>query len=129
MAQTPDWKQLLEAGMQFTEMRRAQARRVAADLVAQGQLARDQVQSAVDEIVEMSRRRTEELREIVRSEVQRQLGSLGLATKEDLARVERKLAKAPAKAPAKKAPATKAEKPAKKKAAKKAPAAAAKKAG
>lgn len=127
MAQTPDWKQLLEAGMQFTEMRRAQARRVATDLVAQGQLARDQVQTAVDEILEMSRRRTEDLREMVRSEVQRQLGGLGLATKDDLARLERKLAKSPAKAPAKKA--TAAPKAAKKKAARKSPGAAVKKVG
>lgn len=129
MAQSPDWKQLLEAGMQFTEMRRAQARRVAADLVAQGQLARDQVQSAVDEILEMSRRRTDELREMVRSEVQRQLGGLGLATKDDLARLERKLAKAPAKAAAKKSPAKAASGAARKKPAKKPAGAAAKKAG
>ena len=32
MAQSPDWKQLLETGMQFTEMRRSQAKRVAQDL-------------------------------------------------------------------------------------------------
>jgi hypothetical protein len=56
---SPDWKQLLELGMQFTELRRSQARRIATDLVAQGQLARDQVSGAVEEIVELSRRRTE----------------------------------------------------------------------
>lgn len=130
MAQTPDWKQFLEAGMQFTEMRRAQARRIAGDLVASGQLARDQVQTAVDDILEMSRRRSDDLREIVRSEVRRQLGVLGLATKSDLAALERKLTtsaakKAPAqKAVAKKAPAQKAvakKAPAKTAAAKKAP--------
>jgi polyhydroxyalkanoate synthesis regulator phasin len=82
--------------MQFTELRRSQARRIAADLVAQGQLARDQVGGAVEEIVEMSRRRTEEMRAVVRSEVQRQLGALGLATKADLARLEARV-RAPAK--------------------------------
>jgi len=112
MPQTPDWKRLVEAGTQFTELRRAQARRLASDLVAQGQLARDQVQSAVEEILEMSRRRSEELRELVRAEVRRQLGALGLATKDDLARLERKLtAAAPAKKAAAKSTATK--KPAK----------------
>jgi len=125
MPQTPDWKRLLETGMQFTEMRRAQARQLAAELVAQGQLARDQVASAVEEILDMSRRRSEELRELVRSEVQRQLSALGLATTDDLARLERRLAAAkqapakrsPAKADAKKSPTKKS--PAKKSTAKK----------
>jgi polyhydroxyalkanoate synthesis regulator phasin len=108
MAQTPDWKQLLETGMQFTEMRRSQAKRIAQDLLSQGHIARDQVSSTVDELVDLSRRRTEALSGVVRQEVQRQLGSLGLATKEDLARLERKLSRPPAKkAPAKKAPAQK----------------------
>jgi polyhydroxyalkanoate synthesis regulator phasin len=116
MAQTPNWQELLEAGMQFTEMRRSQARRIAQDLVSRGEVARDQLTSTVDEILDISRRRTDDLTRLVRQEVQRQLGALGLATKADLERVERKLAAAPAKkAPAKRAPAKKA-------AAKKAPA-------
>src|SRR5690242_18603569 len=114
MAQAPDWKQLLEAGMQFTEMRRSQAKRIAQDLASQGQIARDQLAGTVEELLEMSRRRTEELSKLVRKEVQRQLGALGVATKEDLARVERRVGAAGAakKAPAKKAAAKKA--PAKK---------------
>src|SRR3954462_12106343 len=119
MAQAPDWKQLIEAGLQFTEMRRGQARRIAQELASQGQIARDQVASTVDELVDMSRRRTEALTNIVRQEVQRQLGALGLATKDDIERIERRVAAVtksgtakPAKAAAKKAPAKKA--PAKK---------------
>ena len=84
MPQPPDWKRYLEAGMQVTEFRRSQARALAGDLVSTGQLARDQVTAAVDEMVAMSRRRTEQLQGIVRSEVQRQLGSVGLATQADL---------------------------------------------
>jgi polyhydroxyalkanoate synthesis regulator phasin len=128
----PDWKRVLETGAQFTELRRSQARDVVADLVAQGQLARDQMGAAVDDVIEISRRRSENLRKIVQSEVQRQLGALGLATKDDLRTLEcrltrtaretsrtgpgKKAAKKPAKrapakkAPAKKAPATKAAK-------------------
>jgi polyhydroxyalkanoate synthesis regulator phasin len=138
----PDWKRVLETGAQFTELRRSQARDVVADLVAQGQLARDQMGAAVDEVIEISRRRSDNLRKIVQSEVQRQLGALGLATKSDLRALERRMsrtaretsrtrpakkaAKKPAKrtavkrtaakkAPAKKAAATKAtaKKPAK----------------
>ena len=73
MPQPPDWKRVLETGMQFTELRRSQAHRLAIDLVAQGQLARDQIGAAVDELIDISRRRSEELRTIVSTEVQRQL--------------------------------------------------------
>jgi polyhydroxyalkanoate synthesis regulator phasin len=130
MPQTPDWKRVLETGIQFTELRRSQAHRLAADLVAQGQLARDQMGAAVDELIAISRNRSEELRKVVSSEVQRQLGALGLATQNDLKAMERRLSKAgaskagaatkkaPNTAPAKKAPAKKA--PAKKAPAKKA---------
>ena len=38
---------------------------------AQGQLARDQLGSAVDELIEISRTRSEELRNVISSEVQR----------------------------------------------------------
>lgn len=42
MAQAPDWKPLIEAGRQMTELRRSQARRIVSDLVRQGHVARDQ---------------------------------------------------------------------------------------
>jgi polyhydroxyalkanoate synthesis regulator phasin len=111
----PDWKRVLETGAQFTELRRSQAREVVADLVSQGQLARDQMGAAVDEVIEISRRRSDNLRKVVQSEVQRQLGALGLATKADLHALERRLTRTaretsrsgPSKKPAKKAPAKK----------------------
>jgi polyhydroxyalkanoate synthesis regulator phasin len=93
-AKAPDWRRALETGMQFTEMRRSQARAIVSDLVAQGHLARDQMASAVDEVLDISRRRSDDLRKIVQSEVQRQLGALGLATKKDLVALERRVTKA-----------------------------------
>jgi polyhydroxyalkanoate synthesis regulator phasin len=134
--QASDWRRVMETGMQFTELRRSQARAIVVELVAQGHLARDQMSAAVDEVVDMSRRRSDDVRKLVQHEVQRQLGALGLATKSDLAALERRLErttrdaaanppakqaaarKAPAKTTAKQAPAKKA--PAKKAAAKKA---------
>jgi DNA end-binding protein Ku len=106
--QASDWRRVMETGMQFTELRRSQARAIVTDLVAQGHLARDQMSAAVDEVVEMSRRRSDTVRKLVQHEVQRQLGVLGLATKADLAALERKLERttrpaAPTKATAKKA--------------------------
>jgi len=119
----PDWKRALETGAQFTELRRSQAREVVADLVAQGQLARDQMGAAVDDVIEISRRRSDNLRKIVQTEVQRQLGALGLATKSDLRALERRLTRT-ARETSRKGPAKKAtKKPAKRAAAKKGPAA------
>jgi polyhydroxyalkanoate synthesis regulator phasin len=91
MPPVPDWKRALDTGAQFTEMRRSQARKLASDLVAQGQLARNQVSAYVDDLVEASRKRSEQLRAIVRTEVERQLGVIGVATKKDLDALERKL--------------------------------------
>jgi polyhydroxyalkanoate synthesis regulator phasin len=94
MPQATDWKRALETGMQFTELRRSQARAIVSDLVAHGHLAREHMTAAVDEVVEMSRRRSEDLRKMIQKEVQRQLGSVGLATKADLAALERRLTRA-----------------------------------
>jgi polyhydroxyalkanoate synthesis regulator phasin len=91
MPPVPDWKRALDTGAQFTEMRRSQARKLASDLVAQGQLARTQGGAYVDELVDASKRRSEQLRAIVRTEVERQLGVIGVATKSDLDALERKL--------------------------------------
>jgi polyhydroxyalkanoate synthesis regulator phasin len=114
---------------------RSQARKLASDLVAQGQLARNQVSAYVDGVVERSKRTSEEFRNIVRAEVERQLGVVGIATKRDLELLERRMRavngaktargagskpavkKAAAKrAPAKKAAAKAAKKPAAKRA-------------
>jgi len=119
MPQPPDWKRVLETGMNFTEVRRSQAHRIASDLVSQGQLARDQLGAAVDEIVETSRRRSEEFRTVVRAEVHRQLRLLGLVGKGDLEGQPKLRTGSPKKAG--KTAATKqaaTEKPAKKKATK-----------
>lgn len=91
MAKTPDWAPFLEAGLEFTEMTRAEARRRAQRLVKEGQLAQDRAQAFVDEMVESSRRRADELVGVVRTEFQRQVDALGLATKDDLAALEAKI--------------------------------------
>lgn len=93
------WKQYLEAGMQVREMSRAQAQRLVGQLVREGHVAEERAKSYVEEILERSRRRTTELTELVRREVRSQLSSLGLATKDDLERLERKLTKAAARRP------------------------------
>jgi polyhydroxyalkanoate synthesis regulator phasin len=120
MPQGPDLTKFIEAGMSFTELRRSQARQIVSELVAQGQLARDQATSTVDDMLDMSRRRREELRSFVQSEIQRQVRALGIATRDDLDRLERKIAaqSGPAKRTASK-PVTAKKTAAKKSAAKK----------
>ena len=92
MPQGPDLTKYIEAGMSFTELRRSQARQIVSELVAQGQLARDQASSTVDEMLDVSRRRREDLRSFVQNEIQRQVRALGIATRDDLDRLERKIA-------------------------------------
>lgn len=95
------WRHYLEAGMQVGEMTRAQAQRLAGQLVKEGQLAEERARAYVDELIDRSRHRAEDLRALVRREVEAQLSGLGLATKADVARLERRIAKlsSPAAAP------------------------------
>jgi len=113
MPQTPDWAKYLNAGAEFVAITRSQARARAKELVAQGQLAQEQVQGFVDDLVDDSRRRTDMMMDLIRQEIGRQVKTLGIATKDDLARLEARIVSksAPAKSAAKK--------PAKKSAAKK----------
>jgi polyhydroxyalkanoate synthesis regulator phasin len=114
--QRPEVNKFLEAGADFSAVTRTQARRRAKELIREGHLAQERAQAFVEELVETSRRRAEELAEVMRNEVQRQIGVLGIATKTDLARLEAKLSgrAAPKKAAKKKAPAKKKKAPAKK---------------
>ena len=113
MPQSDIWKRYLDAGMEFSQLTRARAESIVKELIRAGEVQREQRQQQIEELLDRSRRNTEELVTTVRKELREQLGSLGVATKADLKRLEAKvdaLAKksAPAKAPAKKTPAKKA---------------------
>ncbi len=139
MPENDGLRRYLQAGMALTQITRARADEVVRELVRTGELERVRAQEWVDDLVSKSRERSETLVSLVRGEVSRQLGELGLGRVDEVARrvatiLERlpgpymasgtgrgAAKKAPAKkAPAKKAPAKKA--PAKKAPAKKAPA-------
>jgi polyhydroxyalkanoate synthesis regulator phasin len=119
MAQNDRLRRYFEAGAAFTQITRKKAEAIVKDLVKAGEIQRDQAQDRVDELVERSRKNTEALVGLIRKETAAQLGVLGIATKQDIARLEAKIAKlapsgtatrsvAAKKAPAKKAPAKKA---------------------
>ena len=114
MAQGDLWKRYLDAGMEFSQMTRARAEGIVRDLIKAGEVQREQRQQRIEELLERSRKNTEDLVNAVRKEIDRQLSAVGVATKADLEKLEKKidsLSKAqpatPAKAPAKKAPAAK----------------------
>src|SRR4051812_39190546 len=94
MATNDRWQEYLDAGRAWTQMTRGQAEAVVKDLVKRGELQQKRARKAVDELLERSRKNAEELRKIVSKEIQSQISALGIATKDDLARLERKLSKA-----------------------------------
>ena len=95
-------------------MTQKRAEQLVQSLVDAGEVQVDQAQKAAQELVERSRENRSRFLKAVDREVQAQVNRMGLATKADVDRLERKLAKL--EGPAKKAPATK-KAPAKKKAA------------
>jgi DNA-binding protein HU-beta len=117
MAQNEIVKRYLDAGANFTELTQRRAEAIVKDLVKTGEVQAEQAQQAVQDLLDRSRRSTERFLELVRHEVRAQVAGLGLASKKELARLEKRIdvlrpkpaaKKAPAKkTTAKKAPATK----------------------
>src|SRR5215207_10098475 len=89
MADTDALKKYLDAGMAFTQLTRSRAEQVVKDLVAAGELQKNQAKDAIDDLVDRSRKNAETLSEQVRKEVDSQLSSLGQAVE----RLEAELAK------------------------------------
>jgi polyhydroxyalkanoate synthesis regulator phasin len=124
----------------LTDVTRQRATSAAKALVAQGEATAGQVQALADDLVAQSKSNREAVVSLVRYEVDKALGRVGLVSKDEVEALQKRIktlesqlrdsgkpvAGLPAKAPATKAPATKApakKAPAKKPAAKKAPAA------
>src|SRR5919201_6517650 len=72
MPELSHWKRLVDDRKQQTE-------HVASELRTQGMQATGHVSAAVEELLVRSRRRSEELREVVRSELRRPVDALGAA--------------------------------------------------
>ena len=114
----------------LTEVTRQRATTAAKALVAQGEATAGQVQALADDLVSQSRTNREAVVSLVRYEVDKALGRVGLVGKDEVEALQQRIRslegqlretqKKAGKAPAKKAPAKKA--PAKRSAAKKAPA-------
>jgi polyhydroxyalkanoate synthesis regulator phasin len=78
-------------GSGMVELTKARAEQIAKDLVKEGEVRRKQAKSVVKDLMEASRANRQELGSFVRTEMRSQIESLGLATKRDLERIERRV--------------------------------------
>jgi polyhydroxyalkanoate synthesis regulator phasin len=85
------FQRYLDAGYAVTEMTRDRAESIVREFVKAGEVRRDNVQSRVDDLVDRSRRNTEQLLGVIRNEITSQFSQLGLATKDDLKALETRL--------------------------------------
>ena len=82
------FKRYLEIGASVLGMTRERAESIVRDLVASGEVAKGQATKAADWLVERGRTGSEEIAEMVRREIREQMSSVGVATKDDIARLE-----------------------------------------
>ena len=91
MARDDRFKKYQEAGADFLETARVRAEEFLRELSKVGDSTQRQGRGALDDLVDESRKGTEQVIASIRSEIRSQLSLLGLATKEDLAALERRL--------------------------------------
>lgn len=114
MARDERLKKVQGVGADFLETARARAEEFLRELSRAGADTQGRTQGAIDDLVEGGRKGTEQLVGVIRREITNQLSLLGLATKEDLVDLERRLSggarsgSPAARTAAKKAPAKKA---------------------
>lgn len=73
------------------ELTRYRAEQVVRDLVKNGDVRREQASTLVRELLDRNRQNRKELVDFLRGEMQHQVEALGLATKRDLERLERRI--------------------------------------
>ncbi|HVL28286.1 MAG TPA: hypothetical protein VM390_09065 [Acidimicrobiales bacterium] len=91
MARDDLFRRSFEAGTAFLDMTREKAEALVKDLVKAGEVKKGKASKLIEEVLERSRRGTEELVSLIRREIGEQVAALGLATKDDLARLEARL--------------------------------------
>ncbi|MGI8777420.1 MAG: phasin family protein [Acidimicrobiales bacterium] len=91
MVQSDLFKRSLEAGTSFLDLTRERAEAVVKEWVEAGDMGRGRAKKAVDDLLERSHRVTEELQSLIRREIGEQLSALGIATRDDLARLEARI--------------------------------------
>jgi polyhydroxyalkanoate synthesis regulator phasin len=85
------WRAYLELALGVTEASRKKAQKVAKRLAGKGGATAQQLQALADNLVSTSLANREALTKLVRFEVDRALGAVGLATAEEVAELQRRV--------------------------------------
>ncbi|MBW3594426.1 MAG: hypothetical protein KY391_02520 [Actinobacteria bacterium] len=80
-------------GSGVAELTRHQAEQIIKDLVKAGDVRRQQASSAARDLYDRSRENRKQLTNIIRVEIENQVQNLGLASKRDVERLERRVAR------------------------------------
>jgi polyhydroxyalkanoate synthesis regulator phasin len=91
MARDDLFRRSFEAGTAFLDMTREKAEALVKELVKAGDVTKGKASKIIDEVLERSRRATDDLVQIVRREIGEQVAAMGLATKDDLDNLEQRL--------------------------------------
>ena len=84
-------EQYLQALASLSDLTRAQAERVAALLAKQGEVQSAQVGRVAEDLVRRTQKNREIMTRLVQREVKRQLGVLGMATRDEVARLQQRV--------------------------------------
>jgi polyhydroxyalkanoate synthesis regulator phasin len=84
-------EQYLQALASLSELTRAQAERVAGLLAKQGEVQSAQVGRVAEDMVRRTQKNREILTRLVQREVKRQLGVLGMASRDEVARLQQRV--------------------------------------
>jgi polyhydroxyalkanoate synthesis regulator phasin len=84
-------EQYLQAMASFTEMTRTRAEQLASRLAKQGELQSGQVGRFAEDLVRRTQRNRESMSRLIQREVKRQLSMLGIATHDEVARLQQRV--------------------------------------
>ena len=90
-AMANEWKRYLDVGVTFSETTRKRAEEFVRDLVKAGEVRQERAQKMVDDLVDRSRKNTEDLLALVRAELKSQVSTLGIATQDDIKRLDSRI--------------------------------------
>jgi polyhydroxyalkanoate synthesis regulator phasin len=84
-------EQYLQAMASLTELTKTQAERLGGRLARQGELQSAQVSRFAEDLVRRSQKNREAMSRVVQREVRRQLGLVGIATRDEVARLHQRI--------------------------------------
>jgi polyhydroxyalkanoate synthesis regulator phasin len=86
-------KRMALFGSGVAELTRHRAEQLVRDLVKAGDVGRDQASTVARDLMDRSKQNRMEVMRLIRTEIQGQITNLGLATRRDLERIERRVAR------------------------------------